>query len=86
MKGFVEKNAIMEKTFLVVVPFYPASAIAVDKKRPRELFSFFGKKKNARGEAAKNAEEAEHDRSSENLAQLNQRDEPGNERPPGHRP
>src|SRR5581483_7371919 len=31
IKGFVEKNAIMEKTFLVVVPFYPTATVAGKK-------------------------------------------------------
>jgi type IV secretory pathway VirB4 component len=31
IKGFVQKNAIMEKTFLVVVPFYPKSALVGGK-------------------------------------------------------
>ena len=44
IKGFVQKNAIMEKTFLVVVPFYPTSILAEGKGLLNSL-PFFGKKK-----------------------------------------
>jgi type IV secretory pathway VirB4 component len=69
IKGFVQKNAIMEKTFLVVVPFYAASA-AITQKAKSGL-SFFGKKKDA-ATAAKGAEDDERT-FAENLSQLNQR-------------
>src|SRR5271170_3114946 len=48
IKGFVQKNAIMEKNFLVVVPFYPASSMGVggvNKKSVMGFLPFFGKKK-----------------------------------------
>jgi hypothetical protein len=54
IKDFIEKNAIMEKTFLVVVPFYVAGgAIAGTTKAASGVFSaLFGEKKKA--EPAKN--------------------------------
>jgi len=50
IKGFVQKNAIMEKTFLVVVPFYPVGSMSVGGVNKKSIMSFlpsFGKKKNA---------------------------------------
>src|SRR5207249_1905334 len=44
IKGFVEKNAIMEKSFLVVVPFYP-TATATGKKAASSILSIFGSSK-----------------------------------------
>jgi type IV secretory pathway VirB4 component len=73
IKGFVEKNAIMEKTFLVVVPFYPNASIA-GKKAASSLFSLFGSKKPA---AKSSSEEAADKQAAANLKesidQLNQR-------------
>ena len=69
IKGFVQKNAIMEKTFLVVVPFYPVGA-AIAQKAKLGL-SFFGKKKDAAA-VAKGAEDDERT-FAENLSQLTQR-------------
>lgn len=70
VKGFVEKNAIMEKTFLVVVPFYPASILPT--KRSAKGFLPFGKK--AESEAERSDEAAAADQLfRENLAQLTQR-------------
>lgn len=70
VKGFVQKNAIMEKVFLVVVPFYPTSILPTQKS-VKGFFPFFGKKESkeevARDEAA--LEQIFH----ENLAQLAQR-------------
>ena len=71
IKGFVQKNAIMEKTFLVVVPFYPTSILAEGKGLLNSL-PFFGKKKGDAGAAAKDQEEAAR-MFKENLAQMNQR-------------
>ena len=72
IKGFVEKNAIMEKTFLVVVPFYPTAGVA-GKKAASNFFSSFGggggSKKPTNPEEDKAAAEA----FKENVAQLNQR-------------
>ena len=76
IREFIEKNAIMEKTFLVVVPFYPAGgAIAgTTKAASGALSSLFGSKKTApvQGAAPKTDEEA--DRAlEENVEQLVQR-------------
>jgi type IV secretory pathway VirB4 component len=70
VKGFVQKNAIMEKTFLAVVPFFPISLMP-SKKSTKGVLSFFGKKQDKEGEV-KDAEEAERI-FQENLMQLNQR-------------
>jgi type IV secretory pathway VirB4 component len=72
IQGFVEKNAVMEKVFLVVVSFYPVSMSAGTKAVSGMLPSFFGKKKD--DAAAKEKSKAEDEKSfQENLAQLNQR-------------
>jgi type IV secretory pathway VirB4 component len=72
IKGFVEKNAIMEKSFLVVVPFYPTGALAAAPKAAVSGFlPFLGKKKNA-AEETKSSEEAER-AFKESLLQLGQR-------------
>ncbi len=72
IRGFVEKNAIMEKTFLVVVPFYPATLSV--QKTAGGIFSFFGGKKKGSAEAQKAKGDEETERIfQENLSQLNQR-------------
>lgn len=71
IEGFVEKNAIMEKVFLVVVSFYTVS-ILPGAKGVSGLIPFLGKKKeDAAGTAQRTAEEEKM--FSENLAQLSQR-------------
>ncbi len=70
VKGFVQKNAIMEKTFLVVVPFYPAS-IMPTQKSVKSFIPFLHKKEN-KEEEARDAAAAEQI-FRENLAQLSQR-------------
>lgn len=70
IKGFIQKNAIMEKTFLTVVPFFPTS-MASAAKSAQSFIPFFNKKKDAAAET-KDAEEVERI-FQENLAQLNQR-------------
>ncbi len=70
IKGFVQKNAIMEKTFLVVVPFFPTSLFPT--KKSATGFLPFLKKGGNKEQAAKDAAEAERI-FQENLAQLNQR-------------
>lgn len=74
IKGFVEKNAIMEKVFLVVISYYP-NAMTGGIKNIQSSFSLpflGGKKKDDTDEKAKNKEEA--DRAfAEHLEQLNQR-------------
>lgn len=74
VEGFVEKNAIMEKVFLVVVSFYPTSTLPGAKKVSGALSLFHGKKKGAAptAETAQRAEEADK-LFSEGLAQLGQR-------------
>jgi len=71
VQGFVEKNAIMEKVFLVVVSFYPASALPSVKKASG-MIPFFGKKKDEKADVAQRATEAEKI-FNEDLAQLGQR-------------
>jgi type IV secretory pathway VirB4 component len=71
VKGFVQKNAIMEKTFLVVVPFFPAS-IAAGVKSAKSFIPSFLKKKTDAGTETKEAEDVEK-AFEENVAQLNQR-------------
>ncbi len=70
VKGFVEKNAIMEKSFLVVVPFYPTMGLPSGSSLTR--FLPFGKKSKPDDAAKKSAEENER-AFKENLAQLGQR-------------
>jgi type IV secretory pathway VirB4 component len=76
IREFIEKNSIMEKTFLVVVPFYPAGgAIAGTTKAASGIFSsILGSKKPmpASGTAPKTDEEADHI-FKENIEQLAQR-------------
>jgi len=71
VQGFVEKNAIMEKIFLVVVSFYPVSVLP-NAKKVSVAIPFFGKKKISPAETAQRTEEAEK-MFGENLAQLSQR-------------
>ncbi len=76
VREFVEKNSIMEKMFLVVVPFYPeGGAIAGTAKAASGVFSsVFHKKKPALAQnaAPKTDEEADHI-FKENVQQLTQR-------------
>jgi type IV secretory pathway VirB4 component len=72
IKGFIEKNAIMEKTFLMVIPFYPMANIAGASKTVSGFFPSFGKK--AAPKAADPAADEEIERTfKEIVAQLNQR-------------
>jgi type IV secretory pathway VirB4 component len=71
VQGFVEKNAIMEKVFLVVVSFYPTSALP-GAKSVSGVLSIFGKKKTPVAETVQRTEEASK-LFSEGLAQLSQR-------------
>jgi type IV secretory pathway VirB4 component len=72
VQGFVEKNAIMEKVFLVVVSFYPVSALPGAKSASGIMAMFGGKKKTPAAETAQRAEDADK-LFGENLAQLGQR-------------
>jgi type IV secretory pathway VirB4 component len=70
IKGFVEKNAIMEKMFFVVVPFYPISAMPTGAKTSSILF--WKKSTPSQAEIQKTAEDLAkvfHD----NVEQLTQR-------------
>ncbi len=71
VQGFVEKNAIMEKVFLVVVSFYPTSMLP-GTKSVSGILSMFEKKNAPAVETAQHAEAADK-LFSENLAQLSQR-------------
>jgi len=71
IKGFVQKNAIMEKVFLVVIPYYPI-AKGTGIKSSSSPFSFFSRKKPDAAAQAKSDEEVDLI-FRENLAQLNQR-------------
>jgi len=70
IKGFVEKNAIMEKVFLVVVPFYPNITSAA-KEGIGNLLPFFKSKKNEKKGPEKDEEKERVFR--ENLIQMSQR-------------
>ena len=59
VQGFVEKNAIMEKVFLVVVSFYPVSALPGAKSASGIMAMFGGKKKTPAAETAQRAEDAD---------------------------
>jgi type IV secretory pathway VirB4 component len=74
IEGFVEKNAIMEKVFIVVVSYYPVSILPSAAKKVTSGLPFFGggKKKPSAEMTTERAEEAEK-MFGENLAQLNQR-------------
>lgn len=72
IEGFVEKNAIMEKVFLVVVSFYPTSLMPSAKK-VSGMFSFLGKKKDVSATDTAVTAEAESKLFQENFAQLEQR-------------
>ena len=75
IRGFVQKNAIMEKNFLVVVSFYPMAGEGSLKSASSAIssFSFFSKKKaDPTAEKAKSKED-EDKIFKEHLEQLNQR-------------
>lgn len=75
IRGFVQKNAIMEKTFLVIVPFYPTGSMAARKKSLLGSLPFFNKKKDAQQTAATQVvtDKETEDAFRENMAQLGQR-------------
>jgi type IV secretory pathway VirB4 component len=73
IKGFVEKNAIMEKVFLVVVSYHPIS-IGGGMKNIQSSFSLFGGGKKKDDASAKTKSEEEANKTfEEQLAQMNQR-------------
>ncbi len=71
IEGFVQKNAIMEKVFLVVVSFYAASVLP-SAKSVSSMIPFLGKKKPDAAAVAQRAGEEEKI-FGESLAQLTQR-------------
>lgn len=72
IEGFVEKNAIMEKIFLVVVSFYPTSLMPSAKK-VSGILSVLSKKKEVGAADAAATAEAENKLFKENFDQLEQR-------------
>lgn len=55
IKGFVQKNAIMEKVFLVVISYYPIANGFKSIKSASSAFPFFGGKKKAKDDATSEA-------------------------------
>lgn len=83
IRGFVEKNAIMEKTFFVVVPWTP-SVITSAQKTISGIFQFlpFFKKKNAaeqKSAAQQNISASNEQKSEENGQENSKEDELKNE-------
>jgi type IV secretory pathway VirB4 component len=76
VRGFVEKNAIMEKVFLVVISFYPAGS-AIKSKSLFDSIPFIGGKKDKKeavDASGKTESEEETEKAfQENLAQISQR-------------
>lgn len=79
IKGFVQKNAIMEKVFLVVISYYPIAGGFQSIKSPSGIFSLLGggkpKGTKKEGVAGKEATESEEDKKtfSEHVEQIGQR-------------
>ena len=77
IRGFVQKNAIMEKTFLVVVSFYPINVgVGATKKAAGRLLPFLGGGKQTADKAAAakiQTEEEAAQKFKEDTAQLTQR-------------
>ena len=71
VRGFVEKNAIMEKTFLVTVPFVSVSASIPGAEGVGNIFSFLKKSKNEKADEEK--KERESAIFEDGLGQLKQR-------------
>ncbi len=72
VSGFVKENAIMEKSFLVVVPFFPVNLPGKESvKGITNLIPFFNKKDSAAEE--KDEKSKEDSIFQENLNQINQR-------------
>ena len=77
IKGFVQKNAIMEKVFLVVISYYPVAG-GLSMKSASSAFSLFGgkdKKAKPAGAEAQKARKSEEDEKTfkEHVEQLGQR-------------
>ncbi len=75
MKGFVQKNAIMEKVFLVVVSFYPMTSMPgmASIKGASSALSFFGKKKTDDAAQKAKSQEEEDKLFKEQLEQMGER-------------
>ena len=76
IKGFVQKNAIMEKVFLLVISYYPIAGGLENIKSASSAFSFFGsnkKKTKESGTAEEQKSEEEEKTFAEHIEQLNQR-------------
>lgn len=71
IRQFVEENAIMEKSFLAVVPWYPATMATAG--RAAGFLPFFGRKKNK--EAAEEAKRETDKAFAESYTQISQRTE-----------
>jgi type IV secretory pathway VirB4 component len=69
IKGFIEKNAVMEKMFFMIIPFYPINLVPSGTS---SFFSFFGKKKGDPAAEKKSDEERERV-FQQNLEQIAQR-------------
>ena len=75
IRGFVQKNAIMEKNFLVVVSFYPVAGEGSLKSASSAFSSlpFFGKKKTTPAAQQTKNKDDDDKTFKEHLEQLNQR-------------
>ncbi len=78
IKGFVQKNAIMEKVFLVVISYYPIAGGLGNIKSASSAFAFFGGKKEEKKEKstdtpAEQRYEEEEKTFTEHAEQLGQR-------------
>lgn len=71
IKSFVQENAIMSKTFLIVVPFVPVSVAAV-KESLTSFLPFLPKKKESKEKKELDEKEKE-EKFQKDLAQLEQR-------------
>ncbi len=71
IRRFVQENAIMSKTFFIVVPFYPIGSAAPSKQKVLSFLPFLKKKQGA--EAAKQEAVSRDAAFKENLTQLAQR-------------
>ncbi len=76
IRGFIQKNAIMEKVFLIVISYYPLSGVAGmgSITPPKSLLPFWGKAKSGKGTGqGKDEDHGEDMAFNEHLEQLNQR-------------
>lgn len=71
IRKFVQENAIMSKTFFVIVPFYPVNIAAPSKEKVLGFLPFFKKKQDE--DSAKRALADKEAVFKENFSQLSQR-------------